>query len=256
MRMWQGVYPKAMLSFLLCSCGANHDDSAADTGELGAMESPLTGHTVATYWDPEVPIDVCFLSDGADLPTHEDWIRADVYRSWEYFTPVTFNWIDPCPATGSLIRIGLKYRTSEIAEWAGAQGYTAGAKKDERATATANVGTQPAYLRPSIIYYLREDLQLTDRVRVGHLTLHEFGHILGFAHEQDHPDSTCTAGQTTPQNAITEYDEDSVMSAGGYCHGDQDYLSHLDVVGAQLIYGVGPRYATTVRWFSAASLLM
>lgn len=238
--------------------------ASACSGELadGVEDSPiskaesLTLETGATLWNPAVPIDACFLSDSDDLPTHREWIRTDIRKTWEYVTPLTVNWITPCPATGWLVRIGLASRPADGEEAGWAPGYGAGlglsgAQRDERAHATANQGS-PQIEKPSIKLYLREDLAATDRERVAYLAIHEFGHVLGYAHEQDHPDSTCTKGQTSPQTEVTDYDSSSIMN---YCTSNSGgYISHLDVVGAQALYGVGPRYRTTLQALSSVLL--
>lgn len=240
---------------LACACSGELADGMEEEASVGKTESALTRWTAASLWDPEEPIDACFLSDSDDLPTHREWIRADIHKTWEYVTPLTVNWIDPCPATGWLVRIGLASRpaTGEEGGWSGygAGLGTAGAQRDERAHATANTSS-PLIERPSIKLYLREDLAATDRDRVAYLAIHEFGHVLGYAHEQDHPDSTCPVGQDSPQTAVTQYDPSSIMN---YCTNNKEfYISHLDTVGAQELYGVGPRYTTTLRYISSTFL--
>lgn len=247
----------AMIAIGLGSaCSGELAGGVEEDSPVGKAESALTLETGAALWDPATPIPACFLSDSDNLPAHREWIRTDIHKSWEYATQLTVNWIDPCPATGWLVRIGLASRTSAQEETGWSAGYgaglgLAGAQRDERAHATANLGS-PDLERPSIKLYLRQDLAATDRERVGYLAIHEFGHVLAYAHEQDHPDSTCTNGQSSPQTEVTDYDPSSIMN---YCTSNSGgYISHLDIVGAQALYGVGTRYKTTLQAVSSVVL--
>lgn len=71
--------------------------------------------------------------------------------------------------------------------------------------------------------------------------LHEFGHALGFGHEQDHPKrggqypGGCLGTPATGATVLTPFDEQSIMF---YCGGNM--LSAWDIVGVQRLYGQKP----------------
>jgi hypothetical protein len=76
------------------------------------------------------------------------------------------------------------------------------------------------------------------------LILHEFGHILGFAHEQksgeEGPGSTCPSEDFGNRVNIGPADHQSIMGFGdGYCEGSLGALTPQDVRSARLAYGTG-----------------
>jgi hypothetical protein len=73
------------------------------------------------------------------------------------------------------------------------------------------------------------------------VAVHEYGHVLGFAHEMARPDfpdyePTCHEDNIPGNPLKTPYDVDSIMASTGYCN-DSSELSPWDTIGVQNRYG-------------------
>jgi hypothetical protein len=274
-------------------CFLAHIAVAWFLGASGA--NALTIDDRARFWtanNNEVPI--CFSNGNQDWGEVKKYIRELLVDSWEFNSTIRFTKYDRCDGGNDDARVRVLVKKWDQGNWYGkSYGLGMGAlRSGQMQQCESLTGESHDGCVWSVIFFVPSNatgnLSAGDRRALRYLVVHEFGHILGFAHEQDTDRNfNFVNGSTQPGSIIpvptteiycrpaskdiahhrvwtTGFDADSIM-VQGYCEGGvrrtgagawnpgptatTGRLSRTDVSALQLIYGKPDRSIMSRRRF-------
>jgi hypothetical protein len=214
-----------LIAILVCLATTVGQEHSASTIQQHAYFDPTS------KW-PKSSVYVCWENPDDRFKNDMNLVRAAVLESWEAASALRFTGWQKCAPENAGIRILI----------------------DDSGPHTQGLGRYLDGVKDGMVLnFTFENWSQSCRTMhdfcVRAIAVHEFGHAIGFAHEQNRPDAPGECQQlrqgTDGTLLLTPYDPHSVMN---YCNPDYNNngkLSRYDTEAVQNVYGPGP--ASAVR---------
>ncbi len=229
MRSFGSVSPLVSLAglALIQGCGAPVDDEEAAALDSQGQE---LYYASAKLW-PTNLIGVCWEKTPGAEATARGWVQDQVTKAYETETGVQFTGWNKCTSTSKGIRIRVADEWPRVnALGSDLNGMVGGMVLNFKFTFTED-GEQPF----SGCLGLEESC-------IRSIAAHEFGHAIGYAHEQNRPDTPETCDEE-PQGSNGDamfgaWDLNSIMNYCNPTYNNAGLLSSTDLAGTKALYGL------------------
>jgi hypothetical protein len=239
------LFTTAAVCLLLLSCG-EVDQTSVSSEDVARISSNLYIMPSVLWPLQSMPVPVCWENDNND-PTENaqrEWVRNQIDKTWSFVSKFQTGGWGHCAPTSTGIRIN-------IASIAGNGPYATGLGN---AVSGATPGLYLDFTFTNWDFTYPDGSKCSDpgmnEVCIRAIAAHEFGHLLGYPHEQLRPDTPSWC-DTPPDGGVpgaTTYGDWDLTSIMNYCSPQRELgvLTGTDVAGTQYYYGLGPRYVAAI----------
>jgi hypothetical protein len=170
---------------------------------------------------------VCWENPTEQNDAPRRWVKDQIEKTWQRHTALEFRGWEQCDTRNAGVRILWSDEGPRVKDDAFGR-HLDGVEGGMILNADFNKWGQPCKAK-------REAC-------IRSIAAHEFGHALGFAHEQNRPDTPGECARKhgqgqTKEKTLTPYDPSSIMNYCNSRYNNNGQLSKLDIKAAQALYG-------------------
>ncbi len=195
-------------------------------GEKGMNNIEDKGFVLSSAIWPSPVIAVCWENDDALFATERQWVEQAVRSTWQTHSAVNFVGWGKCGAAAKGIRISV----SEEGPHTKGLGKELDGKPNGMVLNFKFSSWSKACQSPSMRQSCIESI-----------AVHEFGHALAFAHEQNRSDTpgecAILAQGTDGDRLLTPYCPESVMNYCNSKYNNDGQLAQCDITSVKVVYG-------------------